>query len=99
MNGYICSSSKTDYERTPRARTYRNYLEKAMLIAIKAVKVGLSKILAAETLGIERTTLGRTILGTHLKAPCRPTLLIAQEEALIARASGVVANWGFPLIK
>ncbi|KAI4472185.1 helix-turn-helix psq domain [Holotrichia oblita] len=71
--------------RTPGARTYRDYSEEAMLEAIEAVKAGMSKKLAAETFGVERTTFGRRIVGTHPKAVGRPTILTAQEEALIAK--------------
>ncbi|KAI4460651.1 hypothetical protein MML48_5g00008305 [Holotrichia oblita] len=97
--GFCGRLSVRTYERTPRARTYRDYLEEAMREAIEAVKAGMSKKLAAATFGVERTTLGRRIVGTHPKAVGRPTVLTAQEEALIARTLGVVANWGFPLTK
>ncbi|KAI4463951.1 guanylate cyclase soluble subunit beta-2 [Holotrichia oblita] len=84
------------YERTPGARTYRDYSDEIMREAIETVKAGMSKKLTAETFGVERTTLGRRIVGTHLG---RPSVLTAQEEALIARTLGVVANWRFPLTK
>ncbi|KAI4463947.1 homeobox-like domain superfamily [Holotrichia oblita] len=84
------------YERTPGARTYRDYSDEIMREAIETVKAGMSKKLTAETFGVERTTLGRRIVGTHLG---RPSVLTAQEEAHTARTLGVVANWRFPLTK
>lgn len=87
------------YRKIPGARTYRNYSEVAMRQAVEAVNAGMSRKLAAKTLKVERTTLGRRLLGAHSKSVGRPKVLSDQEEALISKTLGVVANWGFPLTK
>lgn len=87
------------YQKTPGSRPYRNYTETAMREAIEAVNAGMSKKLAAQTFGVERTTLSRRLAGAHTKAVGRPKVLSDEEEALISRTLGVVANWGFPLTK
>lgn len=85
-------------QKTPGARTYRNYSEEdALLQAVDAVNAGMPRKLAAEFFKVGRTTLGRRLLGAHSKSVGRPKVLSDQEEALISKTLGVVANWGFPL--
>lgn len=59
----------------------------------------MSKKLAAQTYGIPRMTLVYRCLGRHTKSVGHPTILSKEEEGVISRTLGVVADWGFPLTK
>lgn len=87
------------YEKTPGSRTYHNFTEEQVAEAVRAVKDGMSKKQAARVYQIPRSTLTNRCLGRHTKPRGHPTILSSEEEAVIARTLGVVADWGFPLTK
>lgn len=87
------------YEKTPGSRPYSNYSKENLEAAVESVRNGMSKKLAAQTYGIPRMTLVNRCLGRHTKSVGHPTVLSTEEEQLISRTLGVVAEWGFPLTK
>lgn len=87
------------YQKNPGSRPYANYSEENLEKAVEAVRSGMSKKLAAQTYGIPRMTLVYRCLGRHTKSVGHPTILSKEEEGVISRTLGVVADWGFPLTK
>lgn len=87
------------YERIPGSRTYHNFTEEQVAEAVRAVQNGMSKKQAARIYKIPRSTLTNRCLGRHTKPRGHPTILSSEEETVIARTLGVVADWGFPLTK
>ncbi|KAJ8950560.1 hypothetical protein NQ318_015693 [Aromia moschata] len=87
------------YQKIPGSRPYANYTRENLERAVAAIRSGMSKKLAAQTYRIPRSTLVNRCLGRHKKSVGHPTILSKEEEQLISRTLGIVAEWGFPLTK
>lgn len=87
------------YHKTPGSRNYHNFTEEEVAEAVRAVQDGMSKKQAAQVYQIPRSTLVNRCLGRHTKPQGHPTILSPEEEVIISRTLGVVADWGFPLTK
>jgi hypothetical protein len=80
----------------PRKHEYRGgYSEEDMEEAVQEMKAGMSARTASAKYGIPRSTLLDRSAGVHSGKQGRPTVLIAEEEALIVEMLLLLGEWGF----
>jgi len=93
--------SKKYLARYSRVGNYRtHYMKEDMEAAISAVKNGDMSIRAAcKEFGVKRTTLQDRMSGKSGESVGRPTVLLADEEALLVERIILMGTWGFPLNK
>jgi hypothetical protein len=83
-----------------RAQKYRQgYTEEDLEEAIDMVQAGASLRAASQTYNIPKTTLIDRLNNTHSGVQGRPTVLTAEEEALIIEMVDLLGVWGFPFTK
>lgn len=87
--------------RYSRVGNYKTHYEKEdMEAALSAVRNGEMSIRAAvKEFGVKRTTLQDRLSGKSGETVGRPTVLLAEEEALIVERIILMGTWGFPLNK
>jgi hypothetical protein len=100
-NKTVEKKNKKYRARYSRVGNYKTHYEKEdMEAALSAVRNGEMSIRAAvKEFGVKRTTLQDRLSGKSGETVGRPTVLLAEEEALIVERIILMGTWGFPLNK
>ena len=100
-NKTVEKKNKKYLARYSRVGNYKTHYEKEdMEAALSAVRNGEMSIRAAvKEFGVKRTTLQDRLSGKSGETVGRPTVLLAEEEALIVERIILMGTWGFPLNK
>ena len=100
-NKTVEKRNKKYLARYSRVGNYKTHYEKEdMEAALSAVRNGEMSIRAAvKEFGVKRTTLQDRLSGKSGETVGRPTVLLAEEEALIVERIILMGTWGFPLNK
>ena len=87
------------YTRGNNKRTFRNFTEDDLLLAVDAVKSGMSLRCAANQSNINLSTLHYNLNPTVVRKPGRPPVLSDEEETVIRDTIKQVTEWGRGLFR